>query len=233
MNKKSKMIDKLGNIISLTGTAVLMNLTFLVFSLPIVTIGQAWCGLMSAIRYNIRGEGWFKGFMIGFKRRFLRGTIAWIIGLLGALYLLNDIQVALTQSAVTNEAIAPLIASCAMFAFLAVLLHSALTLNVYIPTNVSNWIRNTVNLGLKGFIQVLVGAAFFWGPALVFCFVSAWLLYELAIVLLFAYFAVGGLVTTMLLKGQLTAILVDCRKEGLLTAEEGAAAPQEEEDGEA
>lgn len=232
MNRRSKMIDKLGNIITLTGTAVLMNLTFLLFCLPIVTIGQAWCGLMSAIRYNIRNESWFQGFMIGFKRRFLRGTIAWILGALAALYLLNDIQVALSQTAVTNEAIAPLIASCAMFAFVAVMLHSALSLNVYIPTNVSNWIRNIVNLGLKAVVKLVVCAGLFWAPVLIFCFVDGWLLYELLIVFLFAYFALVALVTTMLLKQDLTMVLVDCRAEGLLTAEEGQTPVTEEADGE-
>ena len=224
MKQKTSMSEKLSKIVTLTGTAVLINVMFLLFSLPIVTIGQSWCGLMTAIRYNIRGDGWFQGFWTGFKRRFLRGTVAWIIGLPAVLYLLNDIQVALTQ-----EALVPTIGACIMLAFVAVMLHSALTLNVYIPTSVSNWLRNTVNLGLKGFPKVLVGAALFWGPVLVFCFVSGWLIYELATVLVFAYFALTGLVTTMLLKGNLIDILIDARADGTLTAEEGLQ-PLEDDD---
>lgn len=227
MKKKTSMMDKLTKVVTLTGTAVLINLMFLVFSLPIVTIGQAWCGLMTAIRYNIRGDGWFKGFWTGFKRRFFRGTIAWIIGLPAVLYLLNDIQNALTQ-----EAIAPTIGACVMLAFVAVMLHSALTLNVYIPTSISNWLRNTVNLGLKAFPKALIGALLFWGPVLVFCFVSGWLIYELALVFVFAYFAMVGLVTTMLLKGNLIDILIDARADGTLTAEEGLQ-PLEDDDEEA
>ena len=228
MKEKTSMFDKLSKIVTLTGTAVLINLMFLVFCLPIVTIGQSWCGLMTAIRYNIRGDGWFKGFWTGFKRRFWRGTIAWIIGLPAVMYLLNDIQVALTQ-----EAIVPTVGACLMLAFVAVLLHSALTLNVYIPTSVSNWLRNTVNLGMKGFFGTLVGAVLFWGPALIFCFVSGWLVYELALVFVFAYYAMVGLVTTMLLKGNLIDLLIDARADGTLTAEEGLPPIQEDEDEEA
>ena len=50
MKEKQNWTDKLSNAITLAGTAILMNLTFLVASLPLVTIGPAWCGLMSAIR---------------------------------------------------------------------------------------------------------------------------------------------------------------------------------------
>lgn len=224
MKEKTSMTDKLFKVVTLTGTAVLINLMFLIFSIPIVTIGPAWCGLMTALRYNIRGDGWFRGFLDGFKRRFWRSLVAWLIGLPAVLYLLNDIQNALTQ-----EALMPTIAACVMLAFVSVMLHSALTLNVYIPTSVSNWLRNTVNLGLKGFPKVLVGAVLFWGPVLIFCFVSGWLVYELALVLLFAYYAVCGLVTTMLLKGNLIDILVDARVDGTLTAEEGQQ-PLEDED---
>lgn len=216
MKQKTSMTDKLTKVVTLTGTAVLINLMFLVFSLPIVTIGQAWCGLMTAIRYNIRGDGWFKGFWTGFKRRFWRGTVAWLIGLPAVLYLLNDIQNALSQ-----EALVPAVGGCIMLAFVAVMLCSALTLNVYIPTSVSNWIRNTVNLGFKALLKLVLAAALFWAPVLIFCFVSGWLIYELAMVFLFAYFALVGLVTTMLLKGNLIDILVDARVDGTLTAEEG------------
>ena len=224
MKIKISAWEKLSRIITLTGTAVLINLMFLVFCIPIVTIGQAWCGLMTAIRYNIRGDGWFRGFWTGFKRRFWRGTVAWIIGLPAVLYLMNDIQVALDQ-----EAIAPTVGACLMLAFVATMLHSALTLNVYIPTSVSDWLRNTVNLGLKGFVKVLMGALLFWGPLLIFCFVSGWLFVELLTVFAFAYYALVGLVTTMLLKGNLIDILIDARADGTLTAEEGLQ-PLEDDD---
>lgn len=218
-------MDRLSRIITLAGTAILMNLTFLAFSLPIITIGQSWCGLMSAIRYNIRGEGWFKGFLVGFRKRFVRGTVAWLIGLLACLFVLNDIFLAMSAGAEV-----PLVGSALMFAFAAVLLMSSLCLNVYIPTSVSDWVKNTVNLALKGLLPLILSAGLFWLPVLVFCLVDGWIIYELALVLICAYFAVVALVTTVVIKQKLTEILLDARAAGILTAEEGAMPIREEED---
>lgn len=224
--KKETLFEKFSRVITVAGTAILMNLVFLAACLPIVTIGQAWCGLMGAIRYNIRGDGWFKGFWVGFKTRWLRGTIAWVIGLFAAMFLLNDIFVAMTAGAIV-----PMVASCIMFALAVMLLMSALCLNVYIPTDVVTWLRNTVNLLGKGFVGLLVGAGMFWAPVVVFCLVDGWIIYELAMVLICAYFALTALVTTALMKDPLTCFLLQARADGTLTAEEGLAPlPKEDTD---
>lgn len=222
LNKKTNMLDKVMGFINLAGTAVLMNLTFLLFCIPIVTIGQAWCGLLSAVRYNVRGEGWFKGFMIGFKRRFLRGTVLWIIGLALILLFIDNITRA--------TGIVDTVAGIFMLVFAGVMLHSGLLLNVYIPTSVGNWIKNTVNMGLSAAVKLIVCAAIYWLPVLVFAFYDFWILYELALMFVFAFYALAALVTTILLKEDLTKVLLACREEGILTAEEGLAPVQEDED---
>ena len=226
MKEKPTLTDKISKIVTVTGTAILLNLAFLVCCIPVVTIGPAWCGLMNGLRYNIRGDGWFQGFVTGFKRRFWRSTVAWLIALPAVLVLLNDIMNCLKQNATT-----PLVGACVMLAITAVLLHSALVLNVYIPTSVSNWIRNTVNLAIKSFLLLLIGAALVWAPVLLFCFEPHGYIYELVMVLLFAYFALAGLVTTVTLKDSLVRVLIDCRADGILTAEEGLM-PMEEDDDE-
>lgn len=208
------------NFINLAGTAILMNLTFLAFCLPVVTIGQAWCGLLSAIRYNVRGEGWFKGFLIGFKRRFFRGTILWLLGLPLILLTIDNI----TKAA----GIADMVAGIVMLAFAGVMLHSGLLLNVYIPTSVGNWIKNTVNMGFSALVKLVFCAALYWLPVLVLAFYDFWILYELALVFVCAFYAVCGLVTTVLLKGDLTKVLLACRADGTLTAEEGLSPVKEE-----
>ena len=222
MSKKSNSLEKIMGFINLAGTAVLMNLTFLLFCIPIVTIGQAWCGLLSAIRYNIRGEGWFKGFLTGFKRRFFRGTILWIIALPLILLFIDNITRA--------KGIVDTVAGIFMLAFGGVMLHSGLLLNVYIPTSVSNWIKNTVNMSLKTPIKLMVCVAVYWLPVLVFAFYDFYILYELALMFLFAFYALCGLVTTILLKDDLTKVLLACREDGTLTAEEGLAPAREEDD---
>ena len=181
---------------------------------------------MGAIRYNIRGDSWFKGFWVGFKTRWVRGSIAWILGLGAVMFLLFDIMNAMSQNALV-----PMIGSCVALAVTAMLLMSALCLNVYIPTDVMTWIRNMVNMLFKGTVGLLVGAGLFWAPVVVFCLVDGWIVYELAMVLVCAYFALTALVTTALLKNPLIDVLLQARADGTLTAEEGLAPlPKEDED---
>ena len=110
---------------------------------------------------------------------------------------------------------------------------SALCLNVYIPTSVLDWLRNTVNLLFKGPVGLFVGAGILWAPVVVFCMVpnSLGLLWELLTVFVCAYFALAAFVTTVLMKEPLTYFLVEARANGTLTAEEGLAPlPEEDED---
>jgi len=225
--KKENLFDKFSRLITVAGTAIMMNLLFLAACIPVVTIGQAWCGLLGAIRYNIRGDSWLKGFWVGFKTRWIRGTIAWLLGLGAALFLLNDIFGAMQQNAIF-----PMIGACVAFAVAAMLLMSALCLNVYIPTDVMTWLRNTVNLLFKGFFGLLVGAALFWAPMVVFCLIDGLvILSEAALVLICAYFALTAFVTTALMKNPLIDVLLQARADGTLTAEEGLAPlPKEDED---
>ena len=226
MKEKKSTIQKIGNVINLFGNAIMMNLLFLAACLPIVTIGQAWCGLLGAIRYNIRGERWITGFKVGFKTRFFRGTIICVIGALLCMFFLNDINQAMRAGA---SGVLPF--SWAMFAFVAMVLQSALLLNVYIYTDVNNWLKNTVNMLFKGFFPLLLCAGLFWLPLLVLLLVDAWLIYELVMVLICAYFVLVALVTTMTMKENLTELLINCRADGLIIAEEGAQ-PIRDEDGE-
>ena len=216
--QKATWTEKLGRIISTCGNAILMNLLFLAACLPVGTIGQAWCALLGAIRYNIRGDKWIDGFKAGYKTRFIRGTIFWIIGLLVGWYMLADFNYALIQ-----RAIAPMVAAGIMFAFAAMVTLSALLLNVYIPTDVSNWIKNTLNLIFKAPIHMLVSAALFCAPIVVLLVIPHGLLYiyELAMVLICAYYTLAALGTTMVMKNALLSTLVQARQDGILTAEEG------------
>ena len=78
--EKENVLQKLMGFLNKAGTAVMMNLMFLVSCLPIVTIGAAWSGLYGAVRYSIRGDSWFAGFKYGYKCHFFRNLIGWIFG---------------------------------------------------------------------------------------------------------------------------------------------------------
>lgn len=221
--QKETMLEKFGRFVTMAGNAILMNLLFLVACLPVVTIGQAWCGLMGAIRYNIRGEKWIIGFKVGYKTRFWRGTLVWIVGLLAALFFMWDMNLAIIAGDTVT-----LVASSLMLLFVTMLLHAALALNVYIYTNVATWLKNAVDLLFKTPLQLLLGTVMFWFPivgVLVLMPDDPTVIYvvlELSLVLLCVYYTLTALATTMALKGGLLDTLLACRAEGLIIAEEGA-----------
>lgn len=224
MKKKETAMEKLNRVITMAGTAVLMNLLFLISCLPVITIGQAWCALLNALRYNIRGDSWFEGFKVGFKRRFWRGTISWCIMLLISSYFLLDLNHALGQAATV-----PAVAAGLMLAITAMLTASLLMLNVYIPTSMGDWIINSVNMVFKAPHWLLIAAALFWLPAVMAFLRPDIFLYAL-LVFLAVYYTVAALVGTMVMKSSLVDLLVSCRADGTLTAEEGSFAPKEDEE---
>ena len=61
--------------VNLAGTAIMINLAFLICCLPVVTIGPAVCGMYAALRYVVRGDGWFTGFVAGIKKNFIRNAL--------------------------------------------------------------------------------------------------------------------------------------------------------------
>ena len=50
--------SKIMKLVNLAGTAIMVNLLFLLACIPVVTIGQAFSALLTAIRYQIRGDRW-------------------------------------------------------------------------------------------------------------------------------------------------------------------------------
>ena len=299
MKEKQNWTDKLFNVITLAGTVILMNLMFLIACIPIVTIGPAWCGLMSSVRYNIRGESWFKGFKVGFCTRFWRSLIIWCLCLPLCLFFLNDLRIAVntvqgitpavqtveteptttaateaaettaatdateetaaTEATVATEATdaatepvqtvatepaqeeeqielgatAPNITNCVIsglfFALAAMVTIALLTLNVYIPTSISNWIKNGVNF-FRHPLELFAAAALYWAPLLLFVFFPEWFIFAIMIFIA-AYYALAAVCGTLVLKDPLIGFLIDARADGTLTAEEGAApTPAEDEE---
>lgn len=225
MNGKETLVDKIFKLINIAGTAVLINLLFLVSCLPVVTIGQAWCGLLGAIRYNIRGDSWWEGYKKGFKTRFLRGTVVWCVLLVGHVYFFLDLSYAVSEAFMTaggvNAAyIAAVVAAGLMYALVNMLTVSFVILNVYIPTKVSDWLRNGVGMVFKVPLHLLCAAVLFCFP-LVFGWFWAELFGLVAVIFVGFYYTLAALAITMIMKNPLIDYLLDARVNGTLIAEEG------------
>lgn len=226
----NSFLGKIGKLLNILSTAVLMNACFLICCLPIVTIGPAWCGLMSAIRYNVRGEKWFEGFKAGFKTRFLRSLL---IGVAAGVFLfitLMDAHANLTVYLGGNSAaLMPAIMSCVVFAMVAMLLQSLLTLNVYIHTEVSVWMRNGADLIRKAPLQVLASGVLPW-LSLFLALLMPNLFMKIFVIWICVYFALCALATTLLLKDALLLKLVESRANGTLLSEEGRIIEKEDKE---
>ncbi len=216
MKQKRTGFDKFNDLITKIGTIILMNLTFLVACIPVVTIGQAWCGLLSALRFQIRGDKWFDGFKFGFTNRFWRGTIAWLVTLLMAAVTMFD----LINNIANGMDLVAIIASGLMFLLVAMIGISLIVLNVYIPTSVSDWLKNAVNMIFKGHIWLVLAAVAMWLPLVVAVFWGD-IFYLTLMIYIAVYYALVALLITLVLKDALLDFLIEARENGTLTAEEG------------
>lgn len=224
LKEKETLTDKVGKAITIAGTAILMNLLFLVACIPIVTIGPAWNALLTSVRYHIRGDGWFKGFLTGFKTRFFRSLISWCICLPLCWILLADLNYALRSGNWVD------IGVCILFFSMAAMLTMALqVLNVYIPTGISQWLKNGVNF-FRHPLVLFGSAVLFWAPVLLALLWDAMIFMQIVMIFVAVYFTLAAVGTTMLLKEGLVEFLQEARENGTLLAEEGNRPIIEEEE---
>lgn len=200
---------KFWDIYTLAGNGIMVNLMFLICSIPLVTIGAAWCGLCSSLRFAIRGDRWAAGFKEGISTRFWRMTIAWTVLLLP---IIDRIAAILTIVAdiefgkKTLEAVMPMLIGSSVFLLFLIMLAAALILlNVYIPTSVTQWLKNGVTLIFRNPLGIAVMAVMMWLPlATVFLMgVNSTLL---LIIYAALYFIFVVFVATMLMKDSLVRL---------------------------
>lgn len=74
---------------------VVLNIIFLVFCIPVVTIGASLSGLYYVSLKLVRGEEPYiwRNFFKGFRQNFRQGTLIWILILLTAVLLRMDFQI--------------------------------------------------------------------------------------------------------------------------------------------
>lgn len=229
--QKGNPLEKLMKLLTIAGNAIMMNLMFLIACIPVVTIGQAWCGLLSAVRYNIRGDKWWDGFKAGFKTRFLRGTIAWIVMLVIDIYMLLELAHWVAKVGLD----VPTVMSGIIFSLMIMITFGLQILNVYVPTDIFNWLRNAIRMVFKAPVEMFGSAVLFWGPMLMLQWWHSAFFYGI-MVFVAAYFAVVATGSTMVLKNALIHYLLEARASGTLIADEGkkpeAEDADEEEDSE-
>jgi len=184
----------------LAGTAIMLNLLFLLSCVPLVTVGPALCGLFSGIRYMIRGDQWSAGFKEGFCENFMRKLLVGTVFLAADVYLIFNFAVTVyyMQDGQMVSVIMLGIITC-MVLMISVSLAPAA---VYIPTGITQWLRNGVSLAFAAPLQSLLTAALLWFPAVLAFFRLEYALFA-AVIFLAVYFTLIGFAATLVLKDPL------------------------------
>lgn len=212
MKENETTVSKIMGYVNKAGIAVLMNLLFLVSCIPLVTIGAAWSGLYGAVRYTIRGESWFEGYKTGFKTKFLRNTLTWVIGVLVGYYVLDNVVVCVNlllaplEGVAIGSVIGMLSFSGILLLLIALFLTGMIPVNLYIPTVNDRWLKNTWRMIFTSPLQILGAAVLMWLPVVLLLFFPG-ILFELLLVFIAIYFVMAIFLMTILLKNPLIRVL--------------------------
>lgn len=217
MEEKQTSLQKLMGVINKIGSAIMLNLLFLISCIPVVTIGPACSGLYSAVRFSIRGDSAFTGFREGFKTRFLRNMIATVFCLVVGIYALNNIFVYVSgfiadPGLISVGTVIPAVFHVIFF-LAAVLVGTAMIpVSLYFENDVNGWLTDTWYLIGHAPLQVLASAIIMWFPVVLVVWFPIWGFYAL-LIFIAVYYAVMGVVVTALLKNPLIRILQRKRAE--------------------
>lgn len=210
-DQKKPQESKVMKIVNLAGTAVMLNLLFLLACVPVVTIGPALCGLFSGVRYMIRGEGPVRGFWEGFKTKFIRMTVTGLIftGIMAYFtIMLNGAYNTWLEYGVIRDMVVYAVPALVPMMLLAALV----PLNIYIPYSPVEWLRNGVNLVFKAPLWLLLSGILLIAPVALLLFASD--IFILGIVVFVGFwYALAAFVSTLLLKDSLVDMLLEYREE--------------------
>lgn len=206
------IFQKLMGFLNKAGTAIMMNLLFLAASLPVVTMGAAWCGLYGAVRFTIRGDSWFNGFREGYKRHFLRNLIGWTFGVLVGGYAASKVLMGVSNilanpALVSVGVIVPLVISVVIALAAATVVAVMLPLGMYFPQlDANTWLITTWDVILHAPLRCIAVAVLMWLPLGVLLFAPD-LMFMTAIAFIAVYFILAAFAATVLLKKPLLRIL--------------------------
>lgn len=173
------------------------NLVFVVFCIPVFTIGSAHVALYTAIRCMQKGQPWLRTFWETFKTSLKRPTIVWVVCLpiaylfTGMLFTINSMGLEGSTPAIVCAGIVLGVVACV--ASMAFLLYSRFEMTA------KELFRNSLVMIIANPIQAVLGAALVWAPVAIFVLVP-WLFLEIAFYLIIIYFSVASAIFAWLMR---------------------------------
>lgn len=180
--------------------ALVLNLLFLAFCLPVVTIGASLTALYAGLRAMVKKEACFRAFFRTFRVSFLRATLAWLILLpLTALVLINTASILYYFQ---PGALPALILSLVFCVLLLGITTSVFLFYSRFEATLVQMLRHGGVLYLTYPLRITLIALFTWAPfSLFFVPAAAALLFPLLPVFLFFYFSVVSVAAIWLMNG--------------------------------
>lgn len=197
--------------VNLAGTAIIINVAFLLCCLPVVTIGPAVCGMYSSLRYVVRGDGWFNGFKEGIKKNFVRNA------LVGSLLLIMIVDMAINFNYamgfyLEGNGYIPLIIYTVGLVPLLMVFSALWPLHVFIPyESGTDWAKDCLKLLVKAPIQLILVSALMILPVALVLYIPE-IGFMMMIVFLAIYYALVGFASILLLKNPLEQRLGEYRE---------------------
>ena len=185
--------------VNLAGTAIMINLAFLICCIPVVTIGPATCALYSAIRYVVQGNGWFNGFWNGLKKNFIRNALVGSVLLIMIADMAVNFNTALGFYLEGNGYVPLLIYTVGLLPLMMVF--SAMwPLCVFIPYESGmDWVKDTFRLLVKAPLQLLIVGALMVLPVALVLYIPE-IGFMMLIVFFGIYYALTAFAAILLLK---------------------------------
>ena len=179
---------------------MLLNILFLIFCLPVFTIGAALCGLFSGCRALSEDTTPFRCFFKGLRTSFKRATLAWLI-LLPALALLAYTAYTVWMFMKMNFTMALFTFIVSLIALVTALCVTTMVFVFYsrFECTLGQLLKNGLFMHLSCMIRSTFIGLGCWFPVIAF-FVQPYLFGQLIPVWLFLYFGVAGNLSVWLMK---------------------------------
>lgn len=178
---------KLWDFMSRATNLILLNLLFILFSLPVITIGASKSALYDLARKVAKGEeeSILRSFVERFVMEFKQSTSMWLLYLIGMI-LVGVNMSALLQSNVTWFTTILMTVSSLILFIVNGTFNYAIVLNVHFTNTIKNNIKNGCALTIARLPQTIMILILEWMPIILLFFFTNYFLYILTF-----YFVIG------------------------------------------
>ena len=163
-----------------------LNLIFILFCIPVITIGSARVAFYTAIRAMQRNEPWLSAFWQTFKKSLKQPTILWCCCLvLTYIFAINVYNMfSLGQTAVA-------IVCCVCLGIVMCIASLSPMFFSRFDCTLKEMVRNSFAMLIAFPVRVILGAALSWAPVAIFIFLP-WMIVEGIFIFCLLYFSLAG-----------------------------------------